>query len=343
MIKKIISPFLILTIAIVLINCKKQTTAEAISVQNPVTQSTEYYENLRAYKKSPLQVFYGWYAAYGNAQGVVGPYKQSASWGEHIAGLPDSLDFCSLWSGIPTLDKTDTLSLYDPIAYNEMRSAMTVRGIKFVMPEICQIQKYNGKFALSTQGMTDYAHYLIAQVFKNNIDGLDLDFEPNGDWLSGANFAQFVAIIGDSLGPMSAHPDKYLIIDYYQDPIPASVEPYINYLVNQAYTQGAVTTSATFLQSRYAAVSFCPTTKFIVTENLGTWWATGGAPFTEANGNTLTAEGTQMYSVEGFARWNPTQGRKGGWGGFYFDRDYDNSPPYYYTRRSIQIVNPAVY
>jgi hypothetical protein len=200
MTKKLISPFLILTIIIVMANCKKQTTAEAISVQNPVTQSPEYYENLRAYKKSPHQVFYGWYAAYGNAQGVEGSYKQSASWGEHIAGLPDSLDFCSLWSGIPTLDKSDTLSLYDPIAYNEMRSAMTVRGIKFVMPEICQIQKYNGKFALSTQGMTDYAHYLIAQVFKNNIDGLDLDFEPNGDWLSGANFAQFVAIVGDSLG-----------------------------------------------------------------------------------------------------------------------------------------------
>ena len=64
--------------------------------------------------------------------------------------------------------------------------------------------------------------------------------------------------------------------------------------------------------------------------------------FTEADGNTLTAEGTQMYSLEGFARWNPTQGQKGGWGGYYFDRDYDNTPPYYYTRRSIGIVNPPV-
>jgi Putative glycoside hydrolase Family 18, chitinase_18 len=343
MTKKLISPFLILTITIVLVNCKKQTTPEAISVQNPTTNTAEYYENLRAYKKSPHQIFYGWYAAYGNAQGVEGSYKQSASWGEHIAGLPDSLDICSLWSGIPSLKQGDSTVLYDPIAYNEMRSAITVRGIKFVVPEICQIQKYNGKFALSVQGMTDYAHYLENMVISNDLDGLDLDYEPNGDWLSGSNFAQFVQIISDSLGPMSAHPDKYLIIDYYQDAIPSSVEPYINYLVNQAYTQGVTTTSATFLQSRYAAVSFCPTTKFIVTENMGTWWQTGGSPFTEANGNTLTAEGTQMYSMEGMARWNPTQGRKAGWGGFYFDRDYDNSPPYYYTRRSIQIVNPSVH
>lgn len=228
-----------------------------------------------------------------------------------------------------------------------MRQSMTQRGIKFVIPEICRIQKYNGKFTLDVPGMQAYASYLLGMVFNNDLDGLDLDYEPNDgtttDWLSGNNFAQFVQILGDSIGPMGKHPDKYLIIDYYTDPIPPSVEPYINYLVNQSYTQGTTTTSATFLQSRYNAVSFCPTRKFIVTENLGDWWQTGGAPFTEANGNTLTAEGTQMYSLEGFARWNPTQGQKGGWGGYYFDRDYDNTPPYYYTRRSIQIVNPSVH
>ena len=329
-------------VTMALINCKKQTTSEAISVQNPIQNSDEYYANLRAYKKSAHQIFYGWYAAYGNAEGVQADYKQSASWGEHIAGLPDSLDFCSLWSGIPSLNQGDSLSTYNPIAYTEMRKSMTQRGIKFVIPEICQIQKYNGKFALSTQGLHDYASYLLGMVFKYDLDGLDLDYEPNGDWLSGNNLTTFIQILADSIGPQSAHPDKYLILDYYQDAIPAAVEPYINYLVNQAYTQGVTTTSDAFLQSRYNAVSFCPTRKFVVTENLGQWWATGGSPFTQANGNTLTAEGTQMYSLEGMARWNPTQGKKGGWGGYYFDRDYNNSPPYYYTRRSIQIINPAV-
>ncbi len=342
MTKKLLYPFFFLIIAAGLVQCKKQTTPQALSIQKPTQKSAEYYENLRAYKNSPHQIFYGWYAAYGNAEGVVGSYKQSASWGEHIAGMPDSLDFCSLWSGIPSLKLNDSTTTYNPIAYNEMRSSMSVRGIKFVIPEICRIQKYNGRFALSVQGMQDYAHYLLGMVFDNDLNGLDLDYEPDGDWLSGNNFAQFVQILGDSIGPKSAHPDKYLIIDYYTDAIPSSVEPYINYLVNQSYTQGTTTTSASFLQARYNAVSFCPTRKFIVTENLGDWWQTGGAPFTEASGNTLTAEGTQMYSLEGFARWNPTQGQKGGWGGYYFDRDYDNTPPYNYVRRSIQIVNPSV-
>ncbi len=339
--------FLIIITGLLFSHCKKQNTPQALSVQNPVQNSDEYFENLRAYKKSPHQIFYGWFAAYGNAEGVIADYKQSASWGEHIAGLPDSMDICSLWSGIPSLRQGDSTTTYNPIAYKEMRSAMSVRGIKFVIPEICRIQKYNGKFALSVQGMQAYASYLLGMVFTNNLDGLDLDYEPNNgttvDWLSGNNFAQFVQILGDSLGPKSAHPDKYLIIDYYTDAIPSSVEPYINYLVNQSYTQGVTTTSASFLQGRYNAVSFCPTRKFIVTENMGDWWATGGAPFTEASGNTLTAQGTQLYSLEGFARWNPTQGPKAGWGGYYFDRDYNNSPPYYYTRRSIQIVNTAVY
>jgi hypothetical protein len=346
MTKKFISPFFFLTISIGLVNCKKQITPVALNTQQPTKQSAEYYENLRAYKKSPHQIFYGWYAAYGNAEGVIADYKQSASWGEHIAGIPDSIDICSLWSGIPSLKKGDSTTTYNPIAYNEMRQSMTQRGIKFVIPEICRIQKYNGKFTLDSAGMQAYAAYLLGMVFTNDLDGLDLDYEPNNgqfvDWLSGNNFAQFVQILGDSLGPMSKHPDKYLIIDYYTDAIPPSVEPIINYLVNQSYTQGTTTSSANFLQSRYNAVSFCPTRKFIVTENLGDWWQTGGSPFTEADGNTLTAEGTQMYSLEGFARWNPTQGQKAGWGGYYFGRDYNNSPPYYYVRRSVQIVNPSV-
>ncbi|MBS1662269.1 MAG: hypothetical protein JST68_14590 [Bacteroidetes bacterium] len=333
--------------AVGLAGCKKQTTPEALSIQTPIQQSAEFYENLRAYKKTPHQVFYGWFAAYGNAEGVQTDYKQSASWGEHIAGLPDSLDFCSLWSGIPSLKQNDSTVMYNPIAYNEMRKSMTERGIKFVIPEICRIQKYNGKFSLDSAGMRAYAKYLLGMVMDNQLDGLDLDYEPNNgqvvDWLSGANFTKFVTMIADSIGPRGAHPDKYLIIDYYTDAINSAVEPYINYLVNQSYTQGATTTSATFLQGRYNTVSWCPPGKFIVTENLGDWWQTGGAPFTEANGNTLTREGTQMKSLEGFARWNPTQGKKGGWGGFYFDRDYNNTPPYYYVRRSIQIVNPSVH
>jgi hypothetical protein len=318
------------------VGCKKQTTAEALQIQNPNTYSDQYYANLRAYKKTDHQVFYGWFAAYGNKEGVTAEYKKSPSWGEHIAGMPDSIDFCSLWMGIPSLKTNDSLTTYNPIAYSEMRHAMEVKGTKMVVPEITRMQKYKW-LTLDDAGIKKYGDYL------KNMDGLDLDYEPEGDWITGANFGKLVEYLGQFLGPKSANPNTYLIIDYYTQVPPASVEPFINYLVNQAYTQGTTSSSATFLQGRYGSVaSWCPSKKYIVTETFGDWWQNGGSPFTEANGNTLTSGGTQMYSLEGMARWNPTQGKKGGYGAFYFDRDYNSTvSPYYNVRRCIQIANPA--
>lgn len=330
---KLFNIFFVLALALAVGSC--ETEPIALQIQKPLTFDDQYYADLRAYKKSDHQIFYGWYAAYGNKEGVQASYKQSASWGEHIAGLPDSLDFCSLWMGIPTLEG-------NPIAYNEMRSSMEVRGIKMVMPEITRIEKYD-TLTLDSIGIKKYAEYLVNQVLKYDLDGLDLDYEPEGDWIAGANFVKMVEIIGQTFGPKSVNPDKYLIIDYYSQAPPSSVEPYINYLVNQAYTQGTTSSSASFLQGRYNTVSWCPTKKFVVTENFGDWWPNGGSPFTEADGNKLTLEGRQMYSMEGMARWNPTQGPKAGFGAFYFDRDYNNIPAYYNVRRCIQIANPAVH
>ena len=331
---KLLNILIVLVFAIAFSGC--ETDPVAIQIRKPYTYDNQYWANLRAYKKSDHQVFYGWYAAYGNKEGVQAAYKQSASWGEHIAGLPDSLDYCSLWMGIPTLEN-------NPIAYNEMRSSREVRGIKMLAPKIIRMQKESWT-KLDSAGIIQYGDTLLSGVFKNDLDGLDLDYEPEGDFLTGNNLTILVKYLGQFLGPMSENPEKLLVIDYYTTVPPSGVGPYINYLVNQAYTQGTTSTSATFLQSRYNSVSsWCPTKKFIVTENFGDWWATGGSPYTEANGNTLTTDGKQMYSMEGMARWNPTQGQKGGFGAFYFDRDYNNNPPYINVRRCIQIINPAVH
>lgn len=328
--------------AVMIAGC--DTDPEALEVDKPFTYSEQYYENLRAYKKSPHQIFYGWFAAYGHAEGVIAEYKKSPSWGEHIAGMPDSLDFCSLWMGIPSLKQDDSLTTYNPIAYAEMRHAMEVKGIRMVVPEITRIAKYPW-FTKDDDGIRQYGDYLVQMVLENDLDGLDLDYEPEGDWIAGDNFRKMVEHIGQFLGPKSSNPETYLIVDYYSQQPPAAVEPYINYLVNQAYTQGSATSnSGANLQSRYNLVaSWCPPGKFVVTENLGNWWENGGSPFTEVDGNTLTSDGKQMFSLEGMSRWNPTQGQKGGWGGFYFDRDYNNYPPYGNVRHSIQVANPSVH
>ena len=182
----------------------------------------------------------------------------------------------------------------------------------------------------------------------NGVDGLDIDWEPgSGEWLNtNGNFLKLVQYIGGYLGPLSSNPKSIFDIDFYSQAPPAGTAKYCNYFIRQAYSQGTggVQTAAN-LQSYYNTVqNDCPPGKFIVTENLGDFSANGGTPFTEANGNTLTTNGSQMYSLEGMARWNPTQGEKAGFGGFYFDRDYYSGTgiPYYNMRRCIQIANPAV-
>jgi len=297
----------------------------AVPILKPLTFDDQYYANLRAYKQSNHEICYGWYS----------DYAQSYSPGQHFKALPDSIDVVSLWGGIPT-------PATNPIAYNEMRYVMLVKGIKMLSVKIIQMQAETWT-KLDSAGIIQYGDTLLASVFNNNLDGMDLDYEPGSDYLQGANLTILVKHLAEKLGPMSVNPDKMLVIDYYTTLPPSNVQPYISLLVNQAYTQGTTTSSATFLQSRYNSVSWCPPNKFIVTENIGDWWATGGSPFTEANGNTLDAYGQQLYSLEGMARWNPTQGHKGGWGAFYFIRDYNLDPPYKFMRRGIQDANPAVH
>jgi hypothetical protein len=324
------------------VQCDKHP--EALEIQNPYTYDNVYFENLRAFKQTNHPITFVWFA----------DYNKSNSLANRFMGLPDSIDICSLWGGIPSKE-------INSIAYEEMRFVQEVKGMKLVCPTIVRIEDavaykdhdFYKLFQESYQGGGDiekrnkaiemYADYLLDPVWNNDIDGLDLDFEPEGDRLSGANFTHFVEYLGSKIGPQSPHPEKLLIVDFYSSYPPAATEPYVNYFVRQAYTQGFTEHNATRLQSYYTtAAAWCPTTKFIVTENIGDHWRTGGSPFTEVDGNTLAPDGERLYSLEGMARWNPVQGKKAGFGSFYCQRDYNSDPPYKYLRRGIQAQNPAV-
>ena len=327
------------------------TEIEALEIQKPYTYDEQYYANLRAYKKTDHQLSFGWFAAYAPIEGVEG-YKDPSSWGERILGLPDSLDICSLWGGIPSNDPNS--HLYAPIAYKDLQFVREKKGTRFVVPTIVRMNKviklkdgteYDLRENKNDEGIKVYAQQLVDDILDHNLDGVDLDYEPEGDWLQGAQFIKLVEYIGQFFGPKGKYPDKLLIIDFYSQYPPQETEQYVNYFIRQAYTQGFTEHTAARLQSYYNSIAWAPTTKFIVTENFGSFYENGGSPFVEANGNRLTTDGSQMYSLEGMTRWNPTQGKKAGFGAFYFDRDYYSKTgiPYYNMRRCIQIANPAVH
>ncbi len=342
---KLLSLMILITSAFIATGC--DTDTEALEIQKLKTYDDQYYENLRAYKKSDHCLSFGWYAAYAPLEGVKG-YKDPASWGERIAGLPDSLDICSLWMGIPGNDSTKTN--YAPVAYADMIFVRKVKGTRFVAPTIVRMNhkitlKDGTEYDLSQnhndEGIKVFGQYLVDQVIDADIDGVDLDYEPEGDWMQGENFTKLVAYIGQYFGLQGKYPEKLLCVDFYGQYPPAETDPYVNYYIRQSYSAS----SAGVLQSQFSGISWTSSTKFIVTETFGDHYANGGVAFTEVDGNNKTTNGSQMYSLEGMARWNPTQGKKAGFGAFYFDRDYFSKTgiPYYNMRRCIQIANPAIH
>ena len=308
------------------------TDIENTVIEKPYTYSDLYYQNLRDYKNTDHSIAFGWFAQYGSGNSLA----------VRFMGLPDSLDICSLWGGIPAKG-TDTET--------EMRFVQKVKGTKMLVVSICRIdaetndhdykQAYDAARASGdadelNRALEMYAEYFIDLIFENDLDGFDADYEPEGDFLSGSYFLYFMNHIAKYMGPnpnitkaerlalirerygdevasQEGICDKLLCVDAPSDPS-QELTPICNYYFKQAYS-GGTSTSWTIDK-----VVFCC--------NMGDNW-----------------QGT-MSDMYAQARYQPTKGRKGGFGAFFIHRDYnvhDNNPsPYYRFRECIQIQNPAV-
>ena len=178
------------------------TDIESESIQHPYTYSDLYYQNLRDFKASDHEISFGWFAQYGaqNSMGV------------RFMGLPDSLDICSMWGGIPAKENTDI--------WEEIRFVQKVKGTKMLAVAITRIdaetddhdfkKAYNEAKAMPAgeertaalnRSFEMYAEYFLDQVFLNDLDGFDADYEPEGDFLSGTNFEYFYKHMAKYMGP----------------------------------------------------------------------------------------------------------------------------------------------
>lgn len=327
-IMKYIMPLLL--IACMFASC--DTDVENATVVAPTTYGPQYYKNLRDYKKSDHSIAWGWFA----------DYTQSTSLATRFLGLPDSLDICSLWGGIPSDDSTHVDTHYLPEVYREMKYVQEVKGTKLVVPTIIRIRTrpefYDSIWVKQSDpqaAMRAYAQDLLRPIFENGLDGIDMDYEPEGDPLSGGNLDYFVEYVGQFVGPMASpdstftYPDGYTIkgnpnmllcIDYFRSAPGSNTNKYTNWYVNQTYggSPGRVPFSG------------CPTEKVVYTENVGDNWK--------------DAECGQLLN---YARYQPSTGRKGGFGAFFMHRDYINTgygcSNYANMRHGIQIQNPAIH
>lgn len=327
-IMKYIMPLLL--IACMFASCDNDV--ENATVVAPTTYGPQYYKNLRDYKKSDHSIAWGWFA----------DYTQSTSLATRFLGLPDSLDICSLWGGIPSDDSTHVDTHYLPEVYREMKYIQEVKGTKLVVPTIIRIRTrpefYDSIWVKQSDpqaAMRAYAQDLLRPIFENGLDGIDMDYEPEGDPLSGGNLDYFVEYVGQFVGPMASpdstftYPDGYTIkgnpnmllcIDYFGSAPSGNTNKYTNWYVNQTYGGGP----------GRVPFSGCPTEKVVYTENVGDNWK--------------AAECGQLLN---YARYQPSTGRKGGFGAFFMHRDYINTgygcSNYANMRHGIQIQNPAIH
>jgi hypothetical protein len=327
-IMKYIMPLLL--IACMFASC--DTDVENATVVAPTTYGPQYYKNLRDYKKSDHSIAWGWFA----------DYTQSTSLATRFLGLPDSLDICSLWGGIPSDDSTHVDTHYLPEVYREMKYVQEVKGTRLVVPTIIRIRTrpefYDSIWVKQNDpqaAMRAYAQDLLRPIFENGLDGIDMVYEPEGDPLSGGNLDYFVEYVGQFVGPMASpdstftypdgftikgNPNMLLCIDYYGSAPSGNTNKFTNWYVNQTYggSPGRVPFSG------------CPTEKVVYTENVGDNWK--------------AAECGQLLN---YARYQPSTGRKGGFGAFFMHRDYINTgygcSNYANMRHGIQIQNPAIH
>ena len=321
----------IMTLAVLFAVCAGftacDTDAEPLNLQPAYKYSEEYYANLRAYKDTfkERSLCFVWFS----------DYDQSYSMAYRFAGLPDSVDICSLWGGYPDPVK-------NPLAYKEMWEMRNKKGTRLVMPTIIRIMENDNfaNFGLTREDMVNqtttidpdgvypdwcvlYGNHLFKDVWEYGIDGLDLDYEPESSdernyGIYGDRMTLFVQYLGQFIGPMSPNPEKLLIVDGHTPP--AETEPYLDYYVKQNYGSSSVSFTSTF-----------PYEKQVFTENIGAYWQTGGGR--EAQAAAKAPEGHF----------------KGGFGAFFCLRDYhtsdsgaDKEIPYGHLRRAIQLQNPAV-
>ncbi|MEG0889746.1 MAG: glycoside hydrolase family 18 [Bacteroides sp.] len=316
--------FLTLLFIVVCSSCEDWNTPENIKIQDMENNSglhektPEYWENIRAYKRSEHQLAFGWF---GYWDGGTSAFTRGS-----LASAPDSVDIFSVF-GKYYYNLTER-------QIEDLRYVQNVKGSKVVFTFM--MQNVGLGFEQSPEGVVKYAHALCDSVYKYGYDGIDLDYEPNygggGYFSSKEEVKRFVMELGKRLGPMSGT-DKILILDGEVDFILPEIVPYFNLAISQAYYASSFS-NLNAKWNKAKTLGWKPE-QFLVCEEFQRYASTGGVDFKMPSGEIVP-------SLIGMAHWHPTEGRKGGCGTFHMELDYNNYPDYKYMRQAIQIMNPAV-
>ena len=354
------------------------TKVEKLEIQHFNTYDLEkdaqdpYYSALREWKQSKHTISYVYFARWAPPEGATSLFIEYKTMRPRLMALPDSLDIVNLWMGTPMKEEyTDACFYgnvknaetgeierapmhtydYSPNAYADLEYCQKVKGTRFVMH--ADASHYGQEFDLDgkhwvvsgsdRESIEAYAKLVVDIVNTHGLDGVDFDFEGWG----ATQMTWAIQKCAEYFGPKGSDPSKLLIVDYFGVAPSGDIEPYINYLVKQAYSMQG---------SSVGGPGWCPESKMVYCEQYEQ--SSGDGPNYLNGGYTtsMTTEGgAKMYTLERYARYaNEAGNGEGGFGAYYIDNDFDNGvdalkkkgysgnyQTYAFLRRAIQIVNPA--
>lgn len=326
--KKICIYTLLLAFAGLFFACEKQNMPDPVRVQypedqSPIVRDNAYYARLRAYKKTPHKLAFGWYGSWT----AISSSKQN-----HMSSVPDSMDIISVWSQWHSLSKEQ---IADKAFVQQILGAKVVFCIS--AKDMPAEFKVDGQ--ITEEGIVAYAKaWGKDSMDKYQYDGMDIDFETAVDHqgpmnTNPANFKKFAEELSKYIGPKSGT-GRLFLIDGNIDSnwLPDNIAELCDYAVSQAYN----CSGASNLDGRTASaggMGWRPE-QIIFTENFESLWSTGGVTYT-------TPDRQSMPSLLGMAHYAKTS-TSAGFGSYHMEYEYGNSEMQYkYMRQAIQLANPA--
>jgi hypothetical protein len=294
--------------------------------KNPPVTGTEVVTagSLIDYKNSKHQLSVGYYRTWRDSVTETGN-KTS------MRRLPDSLDMVMVFP-----DYTPPENAYWNVLKTNYVPYLHTKGTKVIIT----IGDLNSATTTGGQDSTGYAAWAKTindkWVTEYNLDGIDIDVESNP---TGTTLTQKVAAVkalSKYFGPRSGTGKKF-IYDTNQNPTSffTSIYKLIDYTFLQAYGRSTSNLTSTFnLYAPYITPDkFLPGFSFY--EENGSNW-----------GDVLYPDPNLQSRCYNYARWQPTQGTKGGVFSYALDRDIPSktdqiiAADYAVTKRLIKIMNP---
>lgn len=332
--------------ALALSACKEWTTPEA-KYPNPVNiNGKDYYEALKAYKKTDHSICFGWFSEWNGA----GTDLQG-----QLRGIPDSMDMVSIWGGKTGLSKYQIADLKE-VQQLKGTKVLWCQHIADIGREITPAGKdlaeywgWNGGSydytKTADEAIRKYARAIVDTCKRYGYDGCDFDYEPNFGYpgnisSSPAAMHVFLSEMAKYMGPKSGS-GLILAVDGEPQTLLAESGPLLDYYIIQAYKcTGVYNLDGRFnnLLSKFGKLEDERTIlrKTIWCEDFEKYQKSGGEQYTDRDGSIT-------YSLMGMARYkrpNLPGERIGGVGAYRFNLG-GKLDDYRIMRAVIQEMNPS--